>query len=68
MPVKELRGFARVELQPGESREVSVVLGGRDFQYWDEAGGGWQVSHGRRTLLVGDAADHTPLRADFAVE
>ena len=45
-----------------------MVLGGRDFQYWDEAGGGWQVSHGRRTLLVGDAADHTPLRADFAVE
>lgn len=68
MPVKELRGFARVELQPGESREVSVTLGGRDFQYWDETASSWQVSHGRRTLLVGDAADHTPLRADFAVE
>lgn len=33
----ELRGFAKVELDPGETREVSVTLGDRAFAYWDDA-------------------------------
>jgi hypothetical protein len=33
----ELRGFAKVELDPGETREVEVVLRDRAFAYWDDA-------------------------------
>ncbi|MFN3314505.1 MAG: glycoside hydrolase family 3 C-terminal domain-containing protein, partial [Hyphomonas sp.] len=35
-PVKELRGFSRVTLQPGETKTVSFELGERDFRFWDK--------------------------------
>lgn len=34
-PHKELKGFAKVQLQPGESRTVEIELGDRSFSYWD---------------------------------
>jgi beta-glucosidase len=67
MPVKELRAFQKVTLQPGESRDVTLQIGGRAFQYWDEAKGDWAVSHGKRTLLVGTASDNLPLKTSFTV-
>jgi beta-glucosidase len=36
-PRTELRGFAKVELAPGETREVEITLGDRAFAYWDSA-------------------------------
>jgi beta-glucosidase len=67
MPVKELRGFQKVTLQPGESRDVTITIGGRAFQYWDEAKNGWATSLGKRTMLVGTASDNLPLKATFTV-
>ena len=67
MPVKELRGFQKVTLQPGESRDVTITIGGRAFQYWDEQRGDWTPSLGKRTMLVGTASDKLPLKATFTV-
>jgi len=67
MPVKELRAFHKVSLQPGESRDVTLTIGGRAFQYWDEARGDWTTSLGKRTMLVGTASDNLPLKATFTV-
>ena len=67
MPVKELRAFQKVTLQPGESRDVTMTIGGRAFQYWDEAKGDWTTSLGTRTMLVGTASDNLPLKATFTV-
>ena len=67
MPVKELRGFQKVTLQPGESRDVTITIGGRAFQYWDEQKGNWAISLGKRTMLVGTASDNLPLKTDFTV-
>ena len=49
-PAKELKGFAKVELAPGESRTVTFALEDRSFALWSE---GWKVPAGRYTLLVG---------------
>ena len=68
MPVKELRGFQKVTLKPGESRDVTITIGGRAFQYWDEGKGDWTTSLGARTLLVGTASDDLPLKASFTVK
>ncbi len=68
MPVKELRGFQKVTLQPGESRDVTITIGGRAFQYWDETKGDWTTSLGKRTMLVGTASDNLPLKATFTVK
>ena len=67
MPVKELRGFQKVTLQPGESRDVTITIGGRAFQYWDEQRGDWTPSLGKRTMLVGTASDKLPLKETFTV-
>jgi beta-glucosidase len=67
MPVKELRGFRKVTLEPGERRDVAITIGGRAFQYWDEAAGGWATSLGERTVLVGTASDKLTLKATVTV-
>jgi beta-glucosidase len=61
-PEKELKGFARVELAPGESREVTVTLTPRDFAYWDVDRHDWTVAPGDYELLIGGASDQIALR------
>ena len=52
-PPRELKGFAKVYLQPGETRQVSVDLDRRSFAYYDVAARAWRVSPGAFDVLVG---------------
>jgi beta-glucosidase len=67
-PVKELKGFARVALQPGESREVTVELDRRAFSYYDESSADWKLQPGRFDISVGGSSQaialHGTLRAE----
>jgi beta-glucosidase len=49
-PLRELRSFAKVELQPGESRTVELVLDRRAFAYWDVDLKDWVVASGAYTV------------------
>ncbi len=60
-PERELKGFERVELAPGQTRHVSVPLDARSFAYWDEAGKKWAIDPGKFTVHVGDSVAATPL-------
>ena len=53
-PIRELKGFAKVHLQPGESREVTFNLDERCFAIWDN---GWKVPGGKYTILIGGDPD-----------
>lgn len=53
--VRSLRGFRRIELAPGQTRHVSIHLGTRSFQYWNEVTQRWTTNWGSRTIWVGDA-------------
>ena len=53
-PVKELKRFAKVFLQPGESREICFNLDERCFAVWNN---GWKVPSGRYTILAGGNPD-----------
>jgi beta-glucosidase len=55
-PQKELRGFAKVALEPGESRTVSLTLSGADFAYWEPRSHRWEISAGTFDLLVGSSS------------
>ena len=55
-PVRELKGFEKVELQPGESKEVSFVLDKRAFAYWNTDLGDWHVETGEFTIEVGQSS------------
>jgi beta-glucosidase len=52
-PEKELKGFAKVELGPGEQRMVRIVLPHRAFAAWDPALKGWVAEPGEFEILVG---------------
>ena len=52
-PVRELRGFAKVALGPGESARVELAVGGRDLSTWDTEHQRWSLVAGSHTVSVG---------------
>jgi beta-glucosidase len=50
-PPKNLRGFTRVTLDPGQTKHATVTLNARSFQYW--GGSGWTNASGTNQILVG---------------
>jgi len=64
-PPRELKGFARVELAPGERREVDFVLGHRDLAFFDETAHAWTVEPGSFEVEVGASSRDARLRQEF---
>ncbi|MCB8967507.1 MAG: glycoside hydrolase family 3 C-terminal domain-containing protein [Ardenticatenaceae bacterium] len=62
-PYKELKGFAKVELQPGETKTVSFTLNTRAFAYYDPAYQQWITENGEFDILVGASAADIRCRA-----
>ena len=56
-PYKELKAFARVSLQPGETRTVTLEIPAADLRYWNVEKNAWDLEHGRLELLLGAASD-----------
>ena len=52
-PVRELKGFERVELEPGESKTVEFTLDDRSFAIWSE---GWKIPGGTYTVQIGSSS------------
>lgn len=55
-PPKELKGFAKVALQPGETKTVAIPLDFRAFAYYDPAYQQWVTEDGEFDLLIGASA------------
>jgi beta-glucosidase len=55
-PEKELKGFSKVFLQPGESKEVKVDLPESAFQYYDDKKKQWVLEPGTFTIKVGNSS------------
>lgn len=66
-PVKELKGFSRDFLKPGESKRVTVSLNRRSLAYWDVHSHEWKVDPGEFVVFVGDSSSHLPLQKKFSV-
>jgi beta-glucosidase len=67
-PEKELKGFCKVSLEPGDEREVAFTLSERDFAYYDVARERWTVEAGEFEIFVGGSSADLPLRAVVFVE
>jgi beta-glucosidase len=67
-PERELKGFERIGLNPGESRHVTLPLNRRSLAYWDVDTHAWKVDPGKFVVHVGDSADNTPLTREFTVK
>ena len=67
-PVKELKGFAKVSLRPGESKRVSIALDRRALSYFDETAKQWKAAPGDFEVLVGSSAQQIELRGKLSLK
>lgn len=67
-PIRELKGFEKVELQPGESRDVTFTLDKRAFAYWNAAIHDWHVETGAFTIEVGQSSRDIEVSGEVTVE
>ena len=65
-PAQELKGFAKVQLQPGESKTVTIPLDDKAFRYWNTKTDSWEVEGGNYELRVG--ASSADIRLTAVVE
>jgi len=64
-PVKELKGFEKLELSPGETKTAEFVLDDRSFAVWQN---GWKIPAGTYTVMIGASSADIRLCADLEVD
>lgn len=67
-PVHELKGFAKVALEPGESKNVTIALDDRAFAYWSERFDDWHVEGGTYAVEVGVSSRDIISRLDVEID
>ena len=67
-PEKELKGFAKVTLEPGETKTVTFELDARSFAYYDPAYERWITESGAFEILIGSSAADIRLQATVQLE
>lgn len=66
-PEKELKGFAKVMLAPGETKTVTLTLDRESLAYWDDASKTWVAEEGQFEVLVGASSQDIRARASFTL-
>lgn len=59
--VKELKGFQRVPLNPGQAAQITIPLRIADLKYWNAEKGAWEVESGPVKIMVGSSSADLPL-------
>ncbi len=67
-PLKELKAFRKVFLQPDESREVKLTIGRDALSFYDEATGSWKAEPGQFEALIGTASDRISSKLKFLLK
>jgi len=66
-PLKELKGFAKVNLRPGETKHVTLQLDRRAFAFYDVTKKDWSIEPGDFRILVGGSSDRIQLEGKFTL-
>jgi len=66
-PLKELKDFQKIHLQPGEKKTVYFTLKERDFAFWDENTSLWKVEPGNFEIMVGASSDKIYQKAEITI-
>jgi beta-glucosidase len=64
-PYKELKGFDKVSIKPGESKKVTIKLNKRAFQYYDVQKMQWSADPGKFEILVGSSSKDIKLKGEI---
>ena len=66
-PEKELKGFARVTLAPGEKQRITIMLDDKAFRFWNVKANRWEIEGGEYELLVGASVEDIRLCEKISV-
>lgn len=66
--IKELKGFARVNIEPGVTKRVTIPIRVKDLKYWDMTANAWAVESGPVLLRVGPSSDRLVLEETVLVD
>lgn len=66
--VRELKGFEKISLQPGEEKEVRFLLDAKAFAYYESKIGGWFVESGEAEIEIGASSRDIRLMAGLRIE
>jgi beta-glucosidase len=67
-PERELRGFEKVFLKPGENRRIALSITVEDLSFYDTAAGCWRAEPGRYTALIGTSCLDIAAELEFTLE
>ena len=67
-PAKELKGFARVTLAPGEKQRITITLDDKAFRFWNVKANRWEIEGGEYELLVGASVEDIRLCEKISVQ
>ncbi len=67
-PVKELKRFKKVFLEPGETRIVTFFIRRNDLAYWDTIGNRWKIKSGKYHILIGSSSANIRLKKTFSLK
>jgi len=67
-PVRELRAFDKVHIDPGVTQTISLEISTRNLAYYDVGLGRWKVEKGSYVVEVGPSSRDLPLRSVFTIE
>ena len=67
-PKKELKGFAKVELEPGESKQVHIAFDDKTFRYFDIGTNKWEIEKGLYSIMIGTSVEDIVLKDKLEVE
>lgn len=66
-PARELKGFARVTLAPGEKQRITIMLDDKAFRFWNVKANRWEIEGGEYELLVGASVEDIRLCEKISV-
>lgn len=67
-PPKQLRGFDKVTLNPGESKELTFDLLVRDLAVWDAEQDNWVIPRGEYKIYIGNSSRNTPVETTIKLD
>ena len=67
-PLKELKGFEKVELEPDEEKEVNITLDDSAFQYYNVQNKKWEIESGEYKILVGKSCESIELECKIHID
>ena len=64
-PTKELKGFAKVELEPGQTKKVEIAFDDKTFRYFNVKTNKWEIEKGSYSIMIASSSDNIRLEGSI---